>query len=115
MDASGATPEHGRFDVHRLRELADRAEMSIDELADFLDSPTGRRLRGMVATGLIVSIPLVMRIPGLRRSPIGRIIELTGGAAIVMAIAEAIRDWERSEDARRRRAPGVIDVPPVGS
>jgi hypothetical protein len=113
MSRRRTAPAPHRFDVRRLHELAERAEITIDELAEFLDSPTGRRLRGMLATGLIVSVPLVMRIPGLRRSPIGRLIEVTGGAAIVMAIADAIRDWERSEDARRRHAARVIDVPPV--
>jgi hypothetical protein len=113
MNARRATPARRRFDMHRLHDLAERAEMSVDELAEFLDSPTGRRLRGMLATGLVVSVPLVMRVPGLRRSPIGRLVELTGGAAIVMAIAEAIRDWERSEDAKGKRATSVIEVPPV--
>ena len=113
MAAPYAPPSHRRLDRHRLHEIAERAEMTVDELAEFLDSPTGRRLRGVLATGLIVSVPLVMRIPGLRRSPIGRLIEVTGGAAIVMAIAEGIRDWERSEKARRRRATSVIEVPLV--
>ena len=115
MAAHRTIPSRRRFDVPRLHELAERAEITVDELAEFLDSPTGRRLRGMFATGLIVSVPLVMRIPGLRRSPIGRLIEVTGGAAIVMAIAEAVRDWERSEKARHRRATSVIDVPSVES
>jgi hypothetical protein len=113
MDAPYTPPNPRRPDRHRLHELAERAEMTVDELAEFLDSPTGRRLRGMFATGLIVSVPLVMRIPGLRRSPVGRLIEVTGGAAIVMAVADAIRDWERGEKARHRRATSVIEVPPV--
>ena len=104
-----------RFDVARLREVAERAEMTLDELLAFLDSPTGRRLRGVVATGLIVSVPLVMRIPGLRRSPIGRAIELVGGTALVLKLAEAIRDWERSEPrgGRRRGRGPVVDVAPA--
>lgn len=103
-----------RFDVARFREIAERAEMTLDEFLAFLDSPTGRRLRGVLATGVIVSVPLVMRIPGLRRSPIGRVIELVGGTALVLRLAEAIRDWERSERAggKGRRGP-VVDVPPA--
>jgi hypothetical protein len=112
MSRQRSHPARRRFDVPRLHELAERAEITIDELAEFLDSPTGQRLRRMIATGLIVSVPLVMRIPGLRRSPIGRLIEVTGGTAIVLAIADAIRDWERSEEARRR-GTRVIDVPPA--
>ncbi|HEY6566413.1 MAG TPA: hypothetical protein VI341_02755, partial [Actinomycetota bacterium] len=77
----------------RFHELAERAEITVDELLDFLDSPTGRRLRNALAMGLIVSVPVIMRIPGLKRSALGRMVEFTGGAAIVMKIAEVIRDW----------------------
>jgi hypothetical protein len=38
-------------------------------------------------------------------------VELTGGTAIVLAVAEAIREWERSDKAKRRQR--VIDVPPA--
>jgi hypothetical protein len=98
--------------VYQLREIAERAELTLDELLEFLDSPTGRRFRTFVATGLILSVPMIMRIPGLRRSPIGRMIEVAGGAAIVVKLAELIRDWERSERSRRRRR--TIDVSTVG-
>jgi hypothetical protein len=93
---------------HRLQEIADRFETSLDELLAFLESPSGRRLRRMLATGLIVSVPLLMRIPGLRSTPIGRLIGMTGGAALVVKIAEAIRDWERSLPEQQ-----VIEVPRV--
>jgi hypothetical protein len=53
-----------------------------------------------------------MRIPGLKRSPIGRLVALTGGSAILIGIAEAIRDWEHSEGPGARIGP-VIDVPPT--
>lgn len=79
----------------------------------FLDSPSGRRLRKRLATGLILSVPLVMRLPWLRRSPIGKLIELGGGAAIVVKIAELIRDWEREQDGASR--PRVIDIPPAAT
>ena len=95
----------------RLHEIAERLDTSVEELLSFLDSPTGRRLRRMLATGLILSVPLVMRIPGLRRSPIGRAIEVGGGAAIVLKLAELLRDWER--DHADAPQPPVIDVPPV--
>jgi hypothetical protein len=90
-----------------LREAADRLNTTADELLEFLDSPGGRRLRRVVATGLILSVPLIMRIPGLKRTPLGRLVELAGGATLIVKLAEVIRDWERGEDARRRRA---IDV-----
>jgi hypothetical protein len=94
----------------QLQEIADRIDTSVEEFVAFLDSPTGRRLRKRLATGLILSVPLVMRLSWLRRSPIGKLIELGGGAAIVVKVAELIRDWERSHDGMQ---PDVIDVPPA--
>ncbi len=79
----------------RLREIASLAGTTVDDVLGFLDSPDGRRLRRRVATGLIVSVPIVMRVPGLRRTAVGRAIELAGGATIVVKLAELIRDWER--------------------
>jgi hypothetical protein len=102
----------GRFDMHRFREIADHANMTLEEFLAFLDTPTGKRMRYMLATGLIVSVPFVMRIPGLRRSGLGRAIELVGGTALVVRLAEAIRDWEHSGDGKAGRGP-VIDVPPA--
>jgi hypothetical protein len=87
-----------------LQELATRAEMTWDEVLTYLDSPRGRRVRRILAGTLIVSVPLVMRLPGLRRSPIGRAVELVGGTALLVKLAEAIRDWERSEAAVVRPA-----------
>jgi len=92
----------------RLQEIADRIDTSSEELLEFLDSPGGRRLRRIVGTGLILSIPLVMRLPWLRASPVGRVIEITGGAALLIKLAEVIRDWERE-----RPTPVVIDLPPA--
>jgi len=93
----------------QLRELADRIDSTVDELLAFLDSPTGRRLRRYLATGLIVSVPMVMRLPWLKRTPIGKLIELGGGAALLVKVAEVIRDWERDQAGR----PRVIDVAPA--
>jgi len=97
--------------MERIRELAERADLAADELLDFLDSPAGRRLRKVVAGAVIVSVPLIMRVPGLKRSPLGRLVAVTGGSAILIGIAEAIRDWERSEPSGTRARP-VVDVPP---
>jgi hypothetical protein len=97
----------------RFHEIAERAEITVDELLEFLDSPTGQRLRNALAMGMIVTVPVIMRIPGLKRSPIGRLVEFAGGAAIVMKIAEVVRDWERSERSTRRRRAEAIDVPPA--
>lgn len=98
--------------TRRIKHLAGQADVAVDELLEFLDSPAGRRLRKVLAGAVIVSVPLIMRIPGLKRSPIGRLVALTGGSAILIGIAEAIRDWERSEEPGPRFGR-VIDVPPT--
>ncbi|HEY7401067.1 MAG TPA: hypothetical protein VH989_09240 [Actinomycetota bacterium] len=88
--------------------VVDRTQATADEMLEFLDSPAGRRLRRLVATGLIVSVPFVMRIPGLRRTFVGKAIELTGGAALVVKLAELIRDWERQQ-----AVPVPPELPPM--
>jgi hypothetical protein len=57
-------------------------------------SPTGRQMRRAVGTVLILGSPLVFRLPGLRRFPALRIVELLGGAALLVAVGERLRDWE---------------------
>lgn len=99
--------------MERIKHLADQADIAADEVLEFLDSPAGRRLRKVLAGAVIVSVPLIMRVPGLKRSPLGRLVALTGGSAILVGMAEAIRDWERSEGSRARSSRSVIDVPPV--
>jgi hypothetical protein len=80
-----------------ITQIADRLHASTDEVLSFLESPAGKRLRKTIATGLIVSVPLVMRIPGLRKTFVGRAVEMVGGAALVIKLAELIRDWEREQ------------------
>lgn len=99
--------------TERIKQLAERADVAAEEMLEFLESPSGRRLRSVLAGAVIVSVPLIMRVPGLKRSPLGRIVAMTGGSAILIGIAEAIRDWERNEPSTRRRR-SVIDVPPTG-
>lgn len=95
----------------QVQEIADRLDTSVEEVLAFLDSPSGRRLRKRLATGLILSVPLVMRLPWLRRSPIGKLIELGGGAALVVKVAELIRDWERTQGGGAQ--PGALELPPA--
>ncbi len=104
----------GMSSVERIKHLAERADIAAEELFEFLESPSGRRMRNVLAGAVIVSVPLIMRVPGLKRSPLGRLVAMTGGSAILIGIAEAIRDWERSESSKGRRR-SVIDVPPPTS
>lgn len=87
-----------------LREIADKAEDELAEIEAFLVSPAGKRLRRLVAAGLIVSSPLLMNLPWMRVTRLGRLVGFAGGAAIVVKLAEAIRDWEGTQagiEARR--------------
>jgi hypothetical protein len=96
----------------RIRGIASRIDTNVEEFLVFLDSPTGRRLRKRLATGLIISVPLVMRIPGLRRTAIGRLVEVAGGTALVVKLAELVRDWERSNGDGPVLIEGVQTEPP---
>lgn len=84
-------------------ELYDRArdvtKVAVDEAKRFAASEQGRKIRHNVATGLIVAAPAVVSLPVLRRTRIGKWIELAGGAALVVAVAEKIRDWNPDEGA----------------
>ena len=91
-----------------IRRIGDRVEVAVDEVVAFLGSPTGRRFRTFLAGAMILTAPMVFRVPGLRRYPLIRTLELIGGAALVVRFAESLREWEPSS-----RRPIVIDVPPV--
>jgi hypothetical protein len=92
--------------VQPFRRLGDQIEIAVQDVEDFLDSPAGRRARRILAATAIVTAPLLFRIPGLKRYPLLRALELAGGAALLVRFAEALRDWEPSA-----RRPVVIDVP----
>ena len=89
-----------------FRRIGDRIEVAVQDVEAFLDSPAGRRARRALAATAIVTAPLVFRIPGLKRYPLLRALEIAGGAALVVKFAEAVRDWEPTS-----RRPVVIDVP----
>jgi hypothetical protein len=67
----------------------------IDQAAAWLDSPRGRRYRTLAARGLILAVPAILKHPFFK-TPLGRVVELAGGAALVAKVADAIRDWEPS-------------------
>ncbi|HVM10939.1 MAG TPA: hypothetical protein VM638_00500 [Actinomycetota bacterium] len=72
----------------------DRIVSRVDSVKLYLASPEGQRLRKALATGLIVSAPIITRLPAFRRSMVGRLIGLAGGAAVIAAAARWLRDWE---------------------
>jgi hypothetical protein len=94
----------------RLRRVGDQVVISARQAREFLHTPAGRRFRRYLAGGIILTAPLLFRIPGLRRYPLIRALELFGGVALIVKMAEALRDWERSGE---RSQQIVIDVPPA--
>jgi hypothetical protein len=92
--------------MEELRRIGDRIEVAIEDVEKFLDSPAGRRLRRLLAGAAIVGAPLLFRLPAMKRFPLLRVLELAGGAALVVKFAEALRDWEPTS-----RRPIVLDVP----
>ncbi len=90
--------------------IGPKVVLTRDQARAFLASPAGARFRRLLATGVIISVPLLFRIPLLRRHPLFRWLEALGGAALVIKAVEALRDWEL-DGGRAERI--VIDVPPV--
>jgi len=64
-----------------------------DETLEFLASPAGVRLRTIAASGLLLATPMIMRHPFFR-TPVGRVIQIGGAAALLAKAADALRDWE---------------------
>ena len=60
----------------------------------FLGSPAGERWRHRTAWLLVVGLPLVFRIPVLRKHWAIRLLELAGGAAILVKLGDAVRTWQ---------------------
>lgn len=87
--------------------VGQRIELTADQARAFLGSPAGVLFRRYLAAGIIITAPLLFRIPGLRRYPLIRVLELVGGAALLIKAAEAIRDWDARGGKEERI---VIDV-----
>jgi hypothetical protein len=95
-----------RGEVSVIRRVGDRVQIEAKEVARFLSTPTGRRMRGVLAAGIILAAPAIFRIPGLRRYPLIRALEFIGGAALIVRFAEALRDWEQQDP-----GPITLDLP----
>jgi hypothetical protein len=84
-----ATPEIRRaWDA-----FEDAVNRGVDETLEFLASPTGVRFRAIVAGGLVLVTPMIMKHPFFR-TPFGRVIQIGGAAALLAKAADALRDWE---------------------
>jgi hypothetical protein len=89
-----------------MSSVTQRIELTAAQARAFFASPTGILFRRYLAAGVIVTAPLLLRMPALRRHPLIRTLELIGGAALLVKAAEALRDW----DASGGRGRIVIDV-----
>jgi hypothetical protein len=89
-----------------MSSVTQRIELTAAQARAFFASPTGIVFRRYLAAGVIVTAPLLFRMPGLRRHPLIRTLELIGGAAFLVKAAEALRDWDASGGGGRI----VIDV-----
>lgn len=76
-----------------VRELETAVDRGADEARAWLVSDQGRRYRAFIAGGLAVAAPVILKHP-IFRTPLGRVVQLAGGAALVTRVAELIRDWE---------------------
>jgi hypothetical protein len=94
---NGAAPERAE-PISLLDELQVRLERGVEDFRRYMASPDGRQLRKRVAQALIISAPFLFRMKFFTRTWPGRILGLVGGAAAVVKLAEALRDWEPLEE-----------------
>jgi len=93
-----------------MQTVSQRVVITAEQAKAFLASPTGVKFRRYAAAGVIVLVPMLFRLPGVRRYPLFRALEAIGGVALVIKAAEAIRDWDANGRTDQRI---VIDVPPA--
>jgi hypothetical protein len=96
------------------RSIGRAVDEGLDQTMTFLVSPTGRTVRAVVATGLVLATPVVLRHPFFR-TPVGRLIEVAGAAALIAKSAEVIREWEPAPANVPRRDPANHTVRPPAS
>lgn len=77
-----------------LEEMRDTVLETVEDVRAYLASPEGQRLRNTVAAALVAAAPFVSRMPFMRMSRLGRLIGMAGGTAVIIKVAELIRDWE---------------------
>jgi hypothetical protein len=94
----------------RIRRVGNTIVVTAAHARAFLQTPAGRKYRRYVAGGLILTAPMLFRIPGLRRLSFIRVLEAIGGAALLVKVAEALREWEQAGEHGDRI---TIEVPPV--
>jgi hypothetical protein len=84
--------------VGMVDELLAQLDRGVTEFRRYMASPEGRQMRRRVAQFLIIAAPLAFRLKFFRANPVGRVLGVVGGAALVVKLAEALRDWEPDLD-----------------
>jgi uncharacterized membrane protein YccC len=77
-----------------VEEALDTAGEVADAARTYLGTEQGREMRHKVATAVIVGLPLLSELPGIRRSSMGRLVRTAAVGALVIKGAEWLRDWE---------------------
>jgi hypothetical protein len=77
-----------------LDEASAMLDRGIHQFKVYMATEEGRQLRRRLAQAAILGAPLVLRLKFFRSTLVGRLIAVAGGAALVVKLAEAIRDWE---------------------
>jgi hypothetical protein len=89
-------------DVASFGDLRDVAREGLNEVQWLLHSPKARKARAVLASSLIVAAPAIARHPYMRQTKLLRLVGVAGGAALIVKVAETIRDWEPEAVAGRR-------------
>lgn len=84
-----------------IEELTRSLSQGAVNVRAYLASPEGQELRKRIAQVAVVAAPLLFRMRFFRATPIGRILGMVGGAALLVKLAEALRDWEPTIDLDR--------------
>jgi hypothetical protein len=84
--------------LHSIADVAatvrDDVQRGVNDVLTYLASPRGKELRSKLAMGVITVAPLIARSPAVRRNPVLRLLGVAGAAAVVVKVAEAVRDWD---------------------
>jgi len=65
-----------------------------EDVEDYLASERGAQVRRAIAIGLITGAPLIVKLPVVKNTPLGRLLVFAGGAALIVKLGETLRDWE---------------------
>lgn len=85
-------------------ELQRRVARGADDVRAYMASPEGQQLRRRVAQVMIVAAPLLFRFGRFKTSRLGHLFGVLGGAAVMVKLAEALRDWDPLQDVREAPA-----------